>query len=95
MYDIPTVSTLDYDELVDAVLSFDASDLGSCVTVTIIDDLMDEPTESFNITLDRSPGLDGRIILRPVEGVIEINDNDGTHNIVRISISVNAMIYSL
>ena len=44
--------------------------------MTIIDDLIDEPVESFNATLDRSPGLDVRITLSPVEAVIEINDNE-------------------
>ena len=60
-----------------SILNFDQCQFKSCTTVTIIDDLIDEPVESFNATLDRSPGLDVRITLSPVEAVIEINDNDG------------------
>ena len=49
-----------------SILNFDQCQFKSCTTVTIIDDLIDEPVESFNATLDRSPGLDVRITLSPV-----------------------------
>ena len=68
---------MDYESLTNFILNFDRCQFKSCTTVTIIDDLIDEPVESFNATLDRSPGLDVRITLSPVEAVIEINDNDG------------------
>ena len=42
-------------------------------TVNIICEL----TESFFVTLERTPGLDSRITLDPVDGEIEISDDDG------------------
>ena len=48
-----------------------------CVSVTILDDNVIETTESFYVTLARSPDLDSRIRLTPVYGVIEIDDDDG------------------
>ena len=71
-----------------SILNFDQCQFKSCTTVTIIDDLIDEPVESFNATLDRSPGLDVRITLSPVEAVIEIDDNDG----IAISIYTSCLI---
>ena len=68
---------MDYEPLTNFILNFDRCQFKSCTTVTIIDDLIDEPVESFNATLNRSPGLDVRITLSPVEAVIEIDDNDG------------------
>ena len=42
--------------------------------MTIVDDDILEMTESFTVTLERTPG---RISLRPVDGVFEIRDDDG------------------
>ena len=72
----PPVSPMDYDAL-STVLNFDACETRSCVNVTIVDDSVDEQTEVFAVTLRRSVGLDSRIRLNPVDGVIEITDNDG------------------
>ena len=47
------------------------------MSVSILDDNVIETTESFYVTLARSPDLDGRIRLTPVYGVIEIDDDDG------------------
>ena len=47
------------------------------MNVTIIDDEMLENTESFNFTLERTTGLSDRITLDPVDGVVEIIDDDG------------------
>ena len=79
---------MDYESLTNFILNFDRCQFKSCTTVTIIDDLIDEPVESFNATLDRSPGLDVRITLSPVEAVIEIDDNDG----IAISIYTSCLI---
>ena len=45
--------------------------------MTIVDDEVLENVESFTVTLERTPGLDMRIALNPVNGRIEITDNDG------------------
>ena len=62
----------------DTLLSFAACQIRSCVNVSIINDIVLENVESFDVTLDRTTGLDSRIALEPVDGVIEITDNDGT-----------------
>ena len=69
---------MDYLEL-NTILSFAACETRSCVNVTIVDDMVDEPDpiESFHYTLERTPGLDSRISLAPVDGVVEIIDDDG------------------
>ena len=59
------------------ILSFDSCQRRSCVNVSIVDDGTLELMESFSITLERTPGLDDRIDLDPVDGVVEITDNDG------------------
>ena len=45
--------------------------------VNITDDEILENIESFNFTLERTSELDIRITLDPVDGVVQINDNDG------------------
>ena len=67
---------MDY-ETVSQVVNFAACETRQCVNVTIVDDFVDEPIESFTVTLERTPGLDVRITLDPVDGVVEIDDNDG------------------
>ena len=49
------------------------------MNVTIVDDDVLENVESFNVTLERTPfvSLNNRITFNPVDGVIEITDNDG------------------
>ena len=61
------------------VLMFDACDIQRCAAVTIVDDLVDEPQESFRVSLERTPGLDSRITLEPVDGEIVIADNEGKY----------------
>ena len=68
---------MDYDGI-SVILLFAACQRRSCVNVTIIDDEMLENTESFNFTLERTTGLSDRITLDPVDGVVEIIDDDGT-----------------
>ena len=69
---------MDYLEL-NSILSFDACQTRRCINVTIVDDLVDEPLEYFNFTLERTPDLDTRISLNPVDGRIAIIDNDGKY----------------
>ena len=49
------------------------------MNVTIVDDLVNEPLEYFDFTLERTPDLDTRISLNPVDGRIAIIDNDGKY----------------
>ena len=46
------------------------------MNVTIENDVVLENTESFDVTLQRTSDLDNRITLNPVDGVIDITDND-------------------
>ena len=59
------------------ILSFAACETRQCVNITIVDDLVDELDEEFDITLERTIGLDSRISLRPVDARVIIEDNDG------------------
>ena len=59
------------------ILQFDSCGTRECVIVPIVDDLQVEPHESLTYHLTRTPGLDFSIQLDPVNGVIEIFDNDG------------------
>ena len=59
------------------ILSFPACETKQCVDVTIVDDDVLENVESFHVTLERTPGLDMKITLDPVDGVVQITDDDG------------------
>jgi hypothetical protein len=69
------VTPMDYGA-VSAILMFAACDTRQCVNVPIADDETLELTETFTVTLDRTPTLDTRITLNPVDGDIKILDND-------------------
>ena len=60
-------------------LTFAASDTRQCTEIPIVDDMIVELTESFFVTLERTPGLDSRITLDPVDGEIKITDDDGVY----------------
>ena len=62
---------------VSTFLMFDSCEMQSCTNITIVDDTVLELPESFSVTLERTTGLDDRITLDPIDGVVEINDNDG------------------
>ena len=47
------------------------------MTVVIENDEKIEETESFSATLERTPDLDDRILLSPVDTTISIIDDDG------------------
>ena len=66
---------MDYGEL-DMILHFDTCDVQQCTFVSIVNDLVDEPEEFFSYTLERTPGLDGRIDLDPTMGQVVITDDD-------------------
>ena len=70
------VSPVDYLELSNT-LSFAICETRRCKNMTIVDDLVDEPDEFFNYTLERTPDLDRRISLDPKNGRISIIDDDG------------------
>ena len=71
----PATSDEDYCA-VSSILIFDSSQ-SSCVFVSIVDDDVVEETESFTISMERTPGLDKNIHFEPVSGDIKIIDNDG------------------
>ena len=69
------VSPMDYIGL-STTLKFLACEIRQCANVAIIvDDLTDEPEEGFGVNLERTPVLNSRIILNPVNGEILIQDN--------------------
>jgi hypothetical protein len=73
---ISTVDTMDYG-VINETLMFDACETRKCVNITITDDLVDEQQELFTYTLTRTPSLHLRIELDPIDGTVEIIDNDG------------------
>ena len=67
---------MDYGAL-NEILMFEACQIRKCVNVTITDDEIYELDEFFTYLLRRTIGLDTRITLDPVDGRIEIIDDDG------------------
>jgi hypothetical protein len=57
-------------------LIFEANEAEVCVDICIENDSVAEQTESFVVSLERTPDLHRRIILHPTEGTIVINDDD-------------------
>ena len=76
IHSIYTVSPMDYGAL-STTLMFDTCETRKCTNIAIANDDIPEGTESFTITLERTPGLDDRITLDPVDGEIQISDRDG------------------
>ena len=72
------VAPMDYI-WVSTILMFGACGTRHCVNVTIVNDDILEMPESFTVTLERTPGLDSRITLNPVDTVVEITDDDGEY----------------
>ena len=69
-----TVDPVDYIK-VSRILSFPSCETRLCVNITIVNDLVNELVEEFDVTLERTTGLDTRISLQPVDARIII-DND-------------------
>ena len=76
-------------------LSFEACDIRRCVNVTIVNDKVLEGVESLDVTLERTPGLDNKITVTPVDGEIVITDDDGMktflHESLHQSVSKRSM----
>ena len=72
---------MDYGKL-SATFTFSACGTRSCVSVDIVNDLVDEPEELFRVALGRTSGLDDRITLNPVNGQIMIIDDDGKYTVL-------------
>ena len=55
--------------------------VAACETrhMTIVDDFVDLLSCLVSLILERTPGLDIRITLDPVDGVVEIIDDDGMY----------------
>ena len=66
---------MDYMSL-SIMLRFEACAREVCTSVTIVDDLVDEPDEAFFVILGETPDLDARITLAPTLAEIVIEDND-------------------
>ena len=47
------------------------------MNVTIVSGLVDEPVEEFDVTLERTIGLDPRISLDPVDARVIIHNDEG------------------
>ena len=71
------VTPLDYGA-VSTIMTFTACERRRCVDITIVNDTEGEPDETFDITLQRNPGLTGRITLDPMDGIITISGEMNT-----------------
>jgi len=78
VYGILAVSPPDYARGA-TILMFDTCDTRKCVDIQIVDDNIEEGTEIFTATLERTPGLDPRITLDPDSATVEITNDDGMH----------------
>lgn len=69
-------------------LNLSACETRRCVTVTIVNDLVCEPEEVFDLTLERTVGLNPRIRLQPTDGRVFISDNEGMSisNVLRMTL---------
>lgn len=65
----------DYDA-VPPNLMFAGCQMRSCVSLSIINDMVVENVESFGVSLKITDDLDSRIIFNPANGKIDITDND-------------------
>ena len=72
---------MDYGQVLGAPLVFPPCERSRCVDIPIVDDDVLENSELFSVSLERN-GLDTRITLDPVDGLVEITDNDGTHTVL-------------
>ena len=72
---------MDYIE-VSRMLSFAACETRQCVNLTIVSDLVDEPVEEFDVTLERTINLDPRISLQPVDARVIIHSDEGNFYII-------------
>ena len=66
---------MDYHAAVREMVDFESCDKRKCVNIEIEDDDIFENTEFFDLILEGN-GLSDRIRLEPVDGVVEIIDNE-------------------
>ena len=71
-----TAENSDFSRRRDHVLQFDECDLLSAAQISIVDDRLVEHTETFNVRMERAPGLDDSIIWFTSEITVEITDDD-------------------
>ena len=74
-------------------LLFEACETRHCVNVSIVNDEELEQTESFAVTLKRTPGLDYRIILTPANTMVYITDDES--KIVPLVICTKHKLYCI
>ena len=67
---------MDYGAI-DVILEFGVGEIQKCANVSVADDMVDEEDEIFTYHLRRTPNLDPRIRLEPIDGTVEIIDDDG------------------
>ena len=66
---------MDYGAL-STTLMFDTCETRQCDNIYIVNDVALEMTESFSVILERTLGLSNSIIVDPVDGRIDIFDDD-------------------
>ena len=71
-----TAENSDFSRRRDHVLQFDECDLSSAAQISIVDDRLVEHTETFNVRMERAPGLDDSINWFTSEITVEITDDD-------------------
>ena len=70
------VSPIDY-QAVDEMMTFAPCESKHCVNVSITDDAVDEPDETFSVSLTRSSNTPAFVFLSSVTGEVVIADDDG------------------
>ena len=63
------------------LFAFDTCETRRCTEIPIVNDMVVELNESFLVILERTHDLDSRITLNPVNGAVEIIDDDGMYTI--------------
>jgi hypothetical protein len=76
-------SSMDYGALMSTILLFDTCQTKQCALIGIEDDENIEDVENFFVTLERTPGLNDRITLDPIDGEIQISDNEAVVGLER------------
>ena len=64
---------------VSTTLMLDTCETRQCDYISIVDDVTLEMMESFSVTLERTPDLSSRITLNPVDGKMDVFDDDRKH----------------
>ena len=86
------VTPSDYETL-DVIMMFPACESRRCVSVSIVDDLVNEPEEVFGFTLERTRGLSPAITLDDlVAGEIVIVDDDSKMISIDVVLQCNSLL---